>query len=103
MEKFGARKENLRKCLGYFAIEHINNPCFVTVAVNSKEYYKPFEDISFNKKHKGIKKGLPGMDFENYTDRILALNDCDVFEKPKADMKQVPRLTSMTVKCNKKQ
>ena len=71
------------------------------MAVNSKEYYKPFEDISFNKKHKGIKKGLPGMDFENYTDRILALNDCDVFEKPKADMKQVARLTSMTVKCNK--
>ena len=43
------------------------------------------------------------MDFENYTDRILAFNDCEVFEKPKADMKQVPRLTSMTVKCNKKQ
>ena len=33
------------------------------------------------------------MDFENYVDRILALNDCDFFEKLKADMKQVSRLT----------
>ena len=56
-EKFGATKENLRKCLGYFEIEHIDNPCFVTVAVNLKEYYEQFEDNSFNKKHKSIKKG----------------------------------------------
>ena len=30
-EKFGARKENLRRCLGYFEIEHIDNPCFATL------------------------------------------------------------------------
>ena len=30
-EKFGARKENLRKCLGYFEIEHIDTPCFATL------------------------------------------------------------------------
>ena len=33
------------------------------------------------------------MDFENYANRILALNDCDFFEKLKADTKQVSRLT----------
>lgn len=55
-EEFEAIKENLRKCLGYFEIENIDNPCFVTVAMNSKEYYKSFDDISFHKKHKGIKK-----------------------------------------------
>ena len=38
-EKFYSRKENLRKCLGYFEIEHIGNPCFVTIACNPKEYY----------------------------------------------------------------
>ena len=92
-EKFGARKGNLKKCLGYFEIEHIDNHCFVTVAVSPKEYYESFEENSFNKKHKSIKKGSPGMDFENYTDRILALNDCDLLEKPKADRKQVSRLT----------
>ena len=30
-EKFGARKENLRRCLGYFEIEHIDSPCFATL------------------------------------------------------------------------
>lgn len=30
-EKFGARKENLRKCLGYFEIEHIDTLCFATL------------------------------------------------------------------------
>ena len=33
------------------------------------------------------------MDFENYANRILALNDCGFFEKPKAGTKQVLRLT----------
>ena len=37
-EKFGVRKENLRKYLGYFEIEHIDNPCFVTVALNPNGY-----------------------------------------------------------------
>ena len=61
------------------------------MAVNPKEYYEQFEGNSFNKKHKGIKKGSPGMDFENYANRISALNDCDFFEKPKVVTKQVPR------------
>ena len=86
-----ARQENLRKCLGYFENEHINNPCFVTVTVNPKECYESYEDYYFSNKHKGIKKGSLGMDFENYVNRILALNDCHFFEKPKADMKQGSR------------
>ena len=57
-EQFEAIKENLRRCLGYFEIENIYNPCFVTVAMISKEYYKSFDDISFSKIHKGIKKVL---------------------------------------------
>ena len=51
-EKFNARKEYLKKCLGYFEIENINNPCFVSVAVNPKEYYESFEDYSFNENTK---------------------------------------------------
>ena len=58
-ETFGARKENLLKCLGYSEIEHIGNPYLVTVTVNPKEHY----EASFNKKHKGIKTGSPRMDF----------------------------------------
>ena len=65
----------------------MNNPCFVTVAVNPEEYYEFFIDSPFNKKHKGIKKGLPGMDFENYFKRISSLNDCEFFEKPEYSAK----------------
>ena len=61
--------------------------------MNPKDYYEQLEDNSFNKKHKSINKGSLGMDFENYANRILALNDCNFFEKP--DMKQVSRLTAI--------
>lgn len=52
LEKFWGGKEYIHIYLGYFEIEHIDNPCFVTVAVNPKEYYKAFEDNFFNKKLK---------------------------------------------------
>lgn len=69
-------------------IEHIDNPCFGNIAVNSKEYYKLFEDNCFSKKHKGTRKGATGMDFKNYTSRIVSVNDCDYFQEPSADSKQ---------------
>ena len=52
-EKCDARNENLKKCLGYFEIEHMDNPCILTTACNRKEYYEVFEDRDVNKKHKG--------------------------------------------------
>ena len=36
--RFTVRNKDLRKKLGYFAIENIDDPCLVTVAVNPKEY-----------------------------------------------------------------
>ena len=55
---------------------------FVTVAVNREEYCECFEANSFNKKHKNIKKGSPGLDFENCTNKVFLVNDCDFFQKP---------------------
>ena len=93
-ERPNSREDHLRKCLGYFEIEYINNPCFVTVAVNPKEHYEFFEDNSINKKHKRIKKESSGMDFENYARRYLLVNDCAFFfQKSPLDMKQTARLT----------
>ena len=83
----------LRKCLGYFEIEHIDNLCFVTVAVNPKEYYEFVGDNSINKNHKGIKKVHHEMDFQNYANRILSVSDYGFFEKPERDVKEVSRLT----------
>ena len=36
-EQFGVRKENTRKQLGLYEIEHIEDPCFVTIATKPKE------------------------------------------------------------------
>ena len=35
-EQFNSRKENLRKCLGYFEIENIDNLCILTTACNPR-------------------------------------------------------------------
>ena len=55
-ENINTRKENLRKCLGYFEIEHIGNSCILTIACNLKEFFEMFLGRDINKKHKGIKK-----------------------------------------------
>ena len=34
---FGARKISKKKKLGYYEVENIDNPCYVTIAVNPKE------------------------------------------------------------------
>ena len=93
MGELNARKENLKKCLSYFEIEHINNLCFVTIAVNPKEYYELLEDSSFNKKHKGIKKETSGMDSEGYAAKIVLVNDRDYFQGPSMAAKQVTRIS----------
>ena len=55
-ENFNARKSKRQKKLGLYEVERIGNPCYVTLAVNSKEYFELFRNYSRNKKHKGIKK-----------------------------------------------
>ena len=76
-DKFGSQKDFLHKFLGYFSIKNIDNPCLLTIACNPKEYFELFENSQINKKHKGIKKGSSGMNFENYADRIVLLTNFD--------------------------
>ena len=52
--------KKLEKKLGLFEIEHINDPCQITTAVNPKEYIEKFASDEINKKHKGLKKGTLG-------------------------------------------
>ena len=56
--------------LGLYEVEHIDDSCYVTLAVNLKEYFEYFKSNSTNKKHKGIEKGFAGMEYENYAERI---------------------------------
>ena len=46
-----------------------------------------------NKKHKGIKKGSVGMDFENFAERIKPLYSFDNYVKPKKDAKPIVRIS----------
>ena len=64
--------------------------------------YESFEDNSFNKEHKGMKKGSHGMEFENYARRILLVIDCNFFEKWPVDTKQTARLLVTDVKMQQK-
>ena len=92
-ETFGVHDFSNQKVLGLYEVESINDPCHVTLAVNPKEYFEYFKSTNVNKKHKGIKKGSLGMDYENYAERIKPLYDFASFKKPKADMKSLIRIS----------
>ena len=90
-KKFDACKPKRPKKLGLYEVEHIDGPCYVTLAVNPKEYFEFFKDYSTNKKHKGIKKGSKGMDFHNYASTIKCLKNFDTFEQPVNEYKKLGR------------
>ena len=91
-ERFDKSNE-CEKVLGLYEVEHIDDPCYVTLAVNPKEYFEYFKSHTCNKKHKGIKKGYSGMEYENYAERIKPLIDFETYKKPKADIKDVVRIS----------
>ena len=72
-EQFDCRNESLKKRVGFFEIESIDKPNVITIALNPKEYYERFINHSDNKKHKGLKKSTPGMDFDSYSNRLSDL------------------------------
>ena len=83
------RTQSLREKLGYFLIENIDDACIVTVAVNPKEYFEEFESQIVNKKHKGLRKGAGGMEFEDYAQRINSIKGIKTFgQLPKEKQKQ---------------
>ena len=77
-----------QKVLRLYEVEHINDPCYVTLAVNPKEYLEYFKSETVNKKHKDIKKGTQGMKYENFAERIKPLYDFDSYQPPKADIRK---------------
>ena len=74
-KQFNCHKKDLRKQVGVFEIENINKPNIITIALNPKEYYERFIDHSDNKKHKGLKKSTPDMDFDSYSARLSDLTE----------------------------
>ena len=90
-DNFNPRKPKRQKKLGLYEVERVDNPCYVTLAVNSKEYFEFFQNYSTNKEHKDIKKGSRGMEISNYANRIKSLVNFDTFEKPPSEYKDVAR------------
>ena len=74
-EQFNCRNKKHEKRVRFFKIESIDKPNVITIALNPKEYYERFINHSDNKKHKGLKKTTPGMDFDSYSSRL-----CDLIE-----------------------
>ena len=67
-ERFNCRNKKLKKNVGLFEI-------VITVALNPKEYYQRFINHSDNKKHKGMKKLTPDIDFDSYSNRLSDLTE----------------------------
>ena len=92
-EQFGDHIPENQKVLGLYEVESINDPCLVTLATNPKEYLEYFKGESVIKKHKGIRNGAVGMDYENFPERIEPLFHFQTYVKPKADTKSVVRIS----------
>ena len=86
-KQFNVHDAPNKKVLGLYEVENIDNPCLVTLTVNPKKYFEYFHSQRVNKKHKGIKKGAPGMNYDNYSERIKPMYDFKSFVKPRNEKK----------------
>ena len=65
LEQFiNAQNKKLKKQVSLYEVENIGNTNILTTAINPKEYFEKYKNFSINKKHKGLKKNTPRMDFE---------------------------------------
>ena len=69
--------------MGLCEVENIDNQDICTIAINPKEYFEKLKNRKINKKHKGVRRDTPGMNFESYANRITLLRsiDCKKDEK----------------------
>ena len=76
-QQFKMSNGNVKKQMRLYETENIDNANICTIAVNRKEYFEKFKNRSINKKHKGVRRDTPGMNFENYAERIKVLREVD--------------------------
>ena len=61
-EQFGVRNKKLKKQVGLYEVESIDNPTMMTIAINPKEYFEQYKNFSINKS-KRYKKRHSGNEF----------------------------------------
>ena len=76
-EQFGVCDKKLKKQVGLYEIENIDNANICRIDVNPKEYFEKLRNKAINKKHKGVRRDAPGIDFESYAERIRVLREID--------------------------
>ena len=69
--------------MGLYEIQNIDNPNICTIAINPKEYFEKFKNRKINKKHKGVRRDTPGMNFESYAERMSSIRQIDIARKDK--------------------
>ena len=79
-ENFNVRDEKTHKQLGFFDIEHIDDPCVIIIATNSKEYIESSQVKMLIRSIK-VKKGEKSMNLESFAKRIVTLAEIEHCEK----------------------
>ena len=72
-KQFDMHNSKTKKEMGLYETESVDNLNICTIAINSKEYFEKFRDRTINKKHKGVRRDAPGMNFESYASQITPL------------------------------
>ena len=72
------RNELIRKQVGLSEIKNIEQGTICAICINPKEYFELYGIYyETNKKHKGVRKGMKGMDFDNYASRIFTMDEAE--------------------------
>ena len=81
-QQFNVPDKTVKKQVGFYEVESSDSSNVITISVNPKEYFEKYGDKTVNKKHKGLKRGTPGMKFEAYAQCICSLHECCANQKP---------------------
>ena len=74
--QLGKQNPAVRKQVGLYEFENIEHGIICAIYVNPKEYLELYGILfDVNKKHKGVKRGTKGMNFDKQASRILTLED----------------------------
>ena len=69
--------------MGLYEIENIDNPNICTIAVNPIEYFEKIKNRKISKKHKGVRKDNPGINFESYAEKISSIRQIEIAHNDK--------------------
>ena len=82
-KQYSLQNKAIKEQVGLYEIENIDSANKITISVNPKEYFEKYRDKTVNKKHKGLKRDTPGMNFEAYSQLICSLHEFFSNQKPK--------------------